>query len=100
MIKEWTDVGQVLEENLQVTKRGIHIPNDKLDELTKEVEDVADTYDTFYNGKYAQKWEDAYNKGWKAALSNEESKGVKRRFRGFKRSIQGKALENELKELK
>ena len=53
MIKEWTDVGQVLGENLQVTKRGIHIPNDKLDELEKEIEDVADTYDTFYNSKYA-----------------------------------------------
>ena len=85
MIKEWTDVGKVLENNLKETEQGVHFPNHKMDELSKEVDDVADTYETFFKSKWAK----AYEAGWKAALENDEAKFVKRKAKAFKVSPQG-----------
>jgi hypothetical protein len=82
MIKEWTDVGKVLEENLMETKQGVHFPNHKMDELSGEIDDVADTYETFFKSKWAK----AYENGWKAAVHNQEAKGVKMAAKNFKQS--------------
>jgi len=64
-----------------------------MDELSKEVDDVADTYERFFKSKWAQ----AYEKGWEAAVKTNEFKGVKRAGRNFKHSVQGKALKKEMK---
>lgn len=51
------------------TENGIHFPNHKMDELSNEIDDVADTYEKFYKSHWAK----AYDQGWKAALTNKES---------------------------
>ena len=96
MVKEWTDVGKVLEENLTETTEGVHFPNEKMDELSKEADDVADTYDKFFKSKWAK----AYDEGWHAALHNKEAAGVKKAAKAFKHSKEGQALKKEMKELK
>lgn len=95
MVKEWTDVGKVLEENLMETENGIHFPNHKMDELSNEIDDVADTYEKFYKTHWAK----AYDQGWKAALTNKESYGVRKAAQNFKHSQQGQALKKEMHEL-
>ena len=43
LISEWKDVGQVLKKNLKKTKDGyLHFPNSKIDDLSDELDDVAD----------------------------------------------------------
>lgn len=69
MIKEWTDVGKVLEENLQKTDNGVHFDNKHMDELSEEIDDVADTYEKFFKSK----WSKAYERGWDAALKTKEA---------------------------
>ena len=64
-----------------------------MDELSDEVDDVADTYEKFFKSKWAQAYED----GWKAAVHNKEAKGVKMAAKNFKHSPQGKALKTEMK---
>ena len=73
MVKEWTDVGKVLEENLKETENGVHFENKHMDELSGELDDVADTYETFFKSKWAK----AYDQGWHAALHNKEAGRVK-----------------------
>lgn len=85
MIKEWTDVGKVLEENLKETDNGVHFDNEAMDELSEELDDVADTYETF--GK--SRWAKAYEKGWNAALKTPEAGQVKKSAKEFKTSPQG-----------
>lgn len=82
MVKEWTDVGKVLEENLMETENGIHFPNHKMDELSDEIDDVSDTYEKFFKSKWAK----AYEQGWDAALHNKESYGVRKAAKNFKHS--------------
>jgi len=96
MVKEWTDVGRVLEQNLQETEQGVHFPNHKMDELSNEVDDVADTYEKFFKSKWAK----AYEQGWHAALHNQQAKGVKGAAKNFKHSPQGQALKKEMRQLK
>lgn len=96
MIKEWTDVGKVLENNLQETTQGVHFPNHKMDELSDEIDDVADTYEKFFKSKWAQ----AYEKGWDAALNNKEAHMVHGAAKNFKHSPQGKMFKKEMRELK
>ena len=96
MVKEWTDVGKVLEENLTETTEGVHFPNEKMDELSKEADDVADTYERFFKSKWAK----AYDEGWHAALHNKEAAGVKKAAKNFKHSQEGQALKKEMRELK
>ena len=67
-----------------------------MDELSDEIDDVADTYETFFKSK----WAHAYEAGWKAAVHNQEAKGVHKAAKNFKHSPQGKALKKEMKELK
>jgi hypothetical protein len=93
MIKEWTDVGKVLENNLRETDQGVHFPNHKMDELSAEVDDVSDTYETFFKSKWAK----AYEAGWKAALENKEAGFVEKKAKAFKHSPQGKMLKKEMK---
>lgn len=42
LIAEWKDVGRVIKKNLKKTKSGLHFPNNKIDELSDELDDVAD----------------------------------------------------------
>jgi len=64
-----------------------------MDDLSDEVDDVADTYETFFKSKWAK----AYEQGWKAAVHNPEAKGVKMAAKNFKQSPQGKALKKEMR---
>jgi multidrug efflux pump subunit AcrB len=96
MIKEWTDVGKVLEENLKETDNGVHFDNEKMDELSEEIDDVADTYETFFKSKWAK----AYDKGWKAAFETQEAKEVGQAAEEFKKSPAGRKLKKEMRELK
>lgn len=96
MVKEWTDVGKVLEENLQETEQGVHFPNHKMDDLSSELDDVGDTYETFFKSKWAK----AYDAKWQNAINNEEAKYVKRAFTHLKQSPQGQAIKKEMRQLK
>lgn len=97
MVKEWTDVGKVLQENLHADEAGVvHFPNDKMDEFSAELEDVGDTYDRFFKSRWAQKYED----GWKAAFETEEAHQVKEDFQGFKHSRAGHRFKTQVKQLK
>jgi hypothetical protein len=42
LMKEWRDVGQELKAHLKKTKNGIHYENKHIDDLSDELDDVAD----------------------------------------------------------
>jgi len=42
LIAEWKDVGRCLKKNLKKTKDGLHFPNNKIHDLSDELDDVAD----------------------------------------------------------
>lgn len=99
LIAEWKDVGQVLKKNLKKTKDGfLHFPNSKIDDLSDELDDVADQYEQLGKGKGG--WNKKYEAAWKAALANKSFGSLKRRGKAFKQSKEGKALKKELCELK
>ena len=53
-----------------------------MDELSDEIDDVADTYEKFFKSK----WSKAYERGWDAALKTKEAKQVKKSMHKFKAS--------------
>lgn len=66
-----------------------------MDEISDELDDVADQYKKLEHSKWAR----AYDKGWDAALNNKQAASVGRRFETFKKSEEAHALGKELKEL-
>lgn len=94
LIKEWQDVGRVLEKNIKHTKNGLHFPNKKMQKLSKELDDVSDHYE--YLG--TTHWSGKYNLAYKNLFTNKEFRGVKKAGHKFKMSPAGRALHKEVKE--
>jgi len=63
---EWRDFGLALKKAIVKTKDGIHIKNSEMDHISDELDDVADQYEELGKGP----WGKAYDKAWKAAISN------------------------------
>lgn len=93
---EWKDFGEELKKSIVKTKRGIHIPNDKIKHLSDELDDVKDQYDDLEGGK----WDKAYEAAWKKATTSKEAGALGRRAKAFKMSKEGKMLKKEICELK
>jgi len=85
-----------LKKSIKKTKNGIHIDNKSIDNISDEADDVADQYDALDGSK----WDKAYTDGWKAATHNKETAALKRRMISFKKSAEGKALKQQMIELK
>lgn len=66
LIAEWKDVGRVIKKNLKKDKDGLHFPNKAIDELSDELDDVADQYKQLGKGKGG--WNKKYDAAWRAAL--------------------------------
>ena len=98
LVKEWTDVGKVLEQNLEPDQKDgrIRFPNDKIDELSDELDDVADTYVKVGKSRWAKK----YEKGWEAAFKTEEAHQVAEDFHDFRHSHAGNQIAGSIKRLK
>ena len=96
LVHEWMDVGHVLEENLYKNKQGVHFPNEKMDELSDELNDVVHEYEDLEGSK----WDKAYEAGWKAAFESKHGQQFVRRVKTFRASPEGVALHKEIVDLK
>ena len=97
LIAEWKDVGEVLKKNLHRQKDGsLHFDNKHVDNLSDELDDVADQYESLDGGK----WDKAYTRAWKKALKTKQAQSVFRRAKAFKGSNEGKMLHKEMVDLK
>lgn len=72
----------------------LYIDNKHLDELTDNVEDLEDEYESLEKSK----WGKAYKKAYHKAFTNDEAKSVERRAKTFKHSKEGKSLKKELED--
>jgi len=70
--------------------------NDRVDDLSDELDDVADQYEHLKGSK----WDKAYNAAWKKALSTKAAKATFRRMHAFRGSKEGKMLHKEMVDLK
>lgn len=57
LIKEWKDVGRVLDKSIVETPNGIHIPNKALDQVGRELDDV----DAQYKKLQGTTWDKAFD---------------------------------------
>jgi len=94
--KEWMDVGNVLKAHLKRDKTGLHFDNKHMNNLSDELDDVADQYQALDNSK----WDKAFDKAWAAAFKTKQFASLKRRLHSFKGSKEGKALHKEVVDLK
>jgi hypothetical protein len=95
LVAEWKDFGELLKKSIKETKTGIHISNDAMDDLSDELDDVADQYKKLDGSK----WDKAYKAGWEAATKNKEAKSVANRWGSFEKSDEWHALAKELHDL-
>lgn len=95
LVAEWKDFGHALKKHLKETENGVHIANAGMDEISDELDDVADQYKKLEGSK----WDKAYTKGWEAATHSKEAAAVGRRFHTFEKSDEAHALGKELKDL-
>jgi len=95
LVAEWKDFGHALKKHVKETPNGIHVENSGMDEISDELDDVADQYKKLEHSKWAR----AYDKGWDAATHNKEARSVGRRFDKFEHSEEAHALGKELHEL-
>ena len=72
-----------------------HVENSGMDEISDELDDVANQYKKLEHSRWAR----AYDKGWDAATHNKEAHFVGRRFETFEHSEEAHALGKELHEL-
>lgn len=96
LVKEWKDVGRVLDQSIVETPNGLHIPNAALDKIGKELDDVDAQYKALDGGV----WDRAYDRRVGALMHNKEAKYVEFRGKQFKHSPAGQALKKEVQELK
>merc|ERR1712167_19657 len=72
--------------------------NKHIDNLSDELDDVADQYEALGKGKGG--WKKKFDAAWKKSFATKEFGSVKRRAVAFKNSNEGKMLHKEAKELK
>ena len=96
LVHEWMDVGHVLDEHLYKNKNGIHFPNEHMDELSDELNDVVHEYEQLEGSK----WDKAYSAGWKAAFESKAGKQLGRRVKTFSETEEAKMLKKEIMEVK
>jgi len=96
LIHEWMDVGHVLDQNVYHNENGIHFPNEHMDELSDEVNDVVHEYEKLEGSK----WDKAYEAGWKAAFESKHGQQFVRRVKTFRASPEGNALHKEVVDVK
>lgn len=94
-MKEWSDVGHAVEDNLQKTHNGIHLPNSAFNEISDELDDVADHYEYLGTTHWKKDYEQAYGE----LFQNEEAKKVEFAAKKFRFSPGGKMLHKEVEEL-
>jgi hypothetical protein len=70
--------------------------NAHVDNLSDELDDVADQYEHLKGSK----WDKAYKAAWKKALSTKAAKATFRRMHAFRGSKEGKMLHKEMVDLK
>lgn len=95
LVAEWTDFGEALKHSIKETPNGLHIPNDKLQAIGDEADDVAYEYKKLEKSEWAK----AYEAGWNAAIHNKEAQSVERRAKTFEKSAEWQMLERELQDL-
>lgn len=99
LIQEWKDVGALLKKHLKKQKDGsLHMSNKHIDDLSDELDDVADEYEALGKGKGG--WKKRFDAAWKKSFATKEFASVKRRAHAFGTSNEGKMLKKELHELK
>jgi len=98
LVAEWKDVGELLKKHVKHDKKTntLHLDNKHMDNLSDELDDVADQYKSLDGSK----WEKAYDAAWRKALHTKQFESVKRRAHAFKTSNEGKMLKKEVHELK
>jgi hypothetical protein len=72
--------------------------NKHIDNLSDELDDVADQYEALGKGKGG--WKKKFDAAWKKSFATKEFGSVKRRAVDFKNSNEGKMLKKEVRELK
>jgi hypothetical protein len=99
LIAEWRDVGELLKKHLKKQKDGsLHMSNKHIDNLSDELDDVADEYEALGHNKGG--WKKKFDAAWKKSFATKEFGSVKRRAVAFKHSNEGKMLHKEVHELK
>jgi len=93
---EWRDVGHELKAHLKKTKNGLHYENKHIDDLSDELDDVADEYKALDGSK----WDKAYEVALKRAFATKQAESLGRRAKTFGESNEGKALHKEMVDLK
>ena len=96
LVHEWMDVGHVLDENLTHDGKGLHFPNEHMDELSDELNDVVHEYEDLEGSK----WDKAWTAGWEAAFKTKQAAQVGRRMKSLRKSEEGQALHKEVVEFK
>merc|ERR1712178_505785 len=98
LIAEWKDVGELLKKHVTHDKKTntLHLDNKHMDDLSDELDDVADQYKSLDGSK----WEKAYDAAWRKAVHSKQFQSLQRRAHAFKTSNEGKMLKKEVHELK
>merc|ERR1712178_305461 len=98
LIAEWKDVGELLKKHVHHDKKTntLHLENKHMDDLSDELDDVADQYKSLDGSK----WEKAYDAAWRKAVHSKQFQSLQRRAHAFKTSNEGKMLKKEVHELK
>lgn len=98
LVAEWKDVGELLKKHVTHDKKTntLHLDNKHMDDLSDELDDVADQYKSLDGSK----WEKAYDAAWRKAVASKQFKSLQRRAHAFKTSNEGKMLKKEVHELK
>ena len=89
------DFHDALKDHIKPTENGIHIDQEGI----HIIEDEADDLEHEYKSLHGSKWDLAYQKVWKKALTSPEAKSVGRRFEKFEKSEEWAKLAKELHEL-
>merc|ERR1712178_2879 len=98
LIAEWKDVGELLKKHVTHDKKTntLHLDNKHMDDLSDELDDVADQFKSLDGSK----WEKAYDAAWRKAVHSKQFQSLQRRAHAFKTSNEGKMLKKEVHELK
>lgn len=96
LVKEWTDVGEAVEDNIVHTKNGIYFPNKAFDKVNDELDDVQDHYETIGKSHWAPKFKVAIGKVVHSKEAEAAHKGTKHYFT---KTPAGKMLGGSIKDL-